>query len=73
MRPSNAAALSRYSFHSGSSFSTLSFKMLFHISDDGVVDIGRIEVMNVVDGAGASMIIFKLANEIETPHTYFMA
>ena len=58
MRTSNSAALSRYSFHNGSSFSTLPFKILFHISDgvtvvvgigngvtDGVVDIGNGEKM----------------------------
>ena len=50
MRVSNAAALSRYSFHNGSSFSTLPFKILFNISD-GVVDIGKgAEIMNVTGG-----------------------
>ena len=71
MRASNAAALSRYSFHNGSSFSTLAFKMLFHISGDGVADIVRGNECGRWSGAG--IIIFKLANEIETPHTYFVA
>ena len=41
VRASNTAALSRYSFHNGSSFRTSPFKILFHISDGvaiGVVD-----------------------------------
>ena len=52
MRMSNIAA---YSLHNGSSFPTLSFKILFHISD-GVVDSdivlrNGVEIMNVTDGA----------------------
>ena len=59
MRTSNTAALSRYSFHNGSSFLTSSFKIFFHVSCDGpdgaerVVDmIGKwVEIVNVADRA----------------------
>ena len=48
MRTSNTAALPRYSFQNGSSFSTLPFKILFHISGDGVESVSVL-VDRVVD------------------------
>ena len=51
VRASNTAALVEYSFHNGSSFSILSFKILFHISGEGVVDIEkRVEGKRVGNG-----------------------
>ena len=62
------AALSRYSFQNWSSFSTLPFKILFHISGDGDVDIGKgAEIMNVVDGARSVHLYYsKLATSISS-------